>query len=104
MSRPRRIGVFLIPERIDKRRKRRRGLAPVWVVQMKSLKMRAPISQNGLEPSVGQVGGYQGLRNIGKAQAVSSALKNVNGAVEDERAVDLDGKCLVVFRKLPGID
>ena len=79
-------------------------MSPVRVIQMVTLKLRAPVGQDFFEPAVSQIGCYQFLWYVGQANAINRGIEYVHDAVENKLSICLDGKSLAITFKFPCVD
>ena len=77
-----------VAQRVDQQREGRRGLAPARDSRDDSPNRGAPVLEHPLEPALREVRQRQVLRHVGEAEARQRGVEHLDGAVEDELAVD----------------
>lgn len=91
-------------QRLNQCSKGGRRLASVGVIQVVTLKLGAPVGQDFLESTVGQIRCYQLLWYVGQTNAINGGIQNMDDAVEHQLSICLDRKSLTIVFKFPGVD
>ena len=95
-------GFAAVSDRIDKGHEGRGGMAAVGIVEMKTFKGRAPVSQHFNQRAVFDVRFGHRFRHIGQTNAIQRAIQHVYDAIRKQRSVYPDIQFASRFFKLPG--
>src|SRR3712207_9125241 len=79
------------------------GLPAARIVQVVPRPRRAPILQDSLEASGGNVRQRDVFRDVGEAEAVYCGIEDLEDAIEHELPLDPDGQLVSITLELPGI-